>query len=241
MRFSKKTIEEKLILYQLALKNAQEDEEVRTLVANYGYDAAKLNHAMGLYSAADALTREQKAKYSAQFETTRAFHILLEECGPIFEEHYGLARIAFRKAPSNYNMLGLKTPVKRTYPGLIAQAKDFYHNSLNHPSVVEALAGFGVTLESLQAAKLLVAQVETAYVEKERARTEAQYATRLRNEAFRQLKEWMDEFLGVCQFALNVKPELIEKVGILYRSSKYSPSSGAETETPPPPEPEPTG
>jgi hypothetical protein len=242
MRFSKRNIEEKLILYQLALKNALEDEEVTTLVAAYGYDTVKLNEGMALYTAADTLMREQKARYSDQYKATKEFNTLIMECRPTFDEHYGLARLALRDETSSYNMLGLKTPVKRTYAALIAQAKDFYHNALSYADVIAALAQFGITVEALQTAKLLITDVEAAYVAKQKTMTEAQMATRARNEAFGEIKEWMERFLGVCRFALNDAPELIEKVGILYRSSTFRPGSGdgdGEVETPQTPEPAP--
>lgn len=230
LRFSRKTIEEKLVLCQMALKNAQEDEEVRTLIASYNYDAVRVSEGLALYYQADMLTRAQQASYSVQYSTLSAFYALEKEYSVTFAKHFALAELAFKKDTGQYNMLGIKGSIKKSYAARIAQAKSFYHNALSHPEVVAALAVFGVTQLELENGNFLIAKLENAFVAKESAKTEAQVATKARNEAFKNLQDWMFDFLGVCRCAFRQKPELMEKVGILHRVAPLKKKEVSEEE-----------
>ncbi|MCP5049975.1 MAG: hypothetical protein GY940_22600 [bacterium] len=241
MRFSRTNIDERMILYHLALFNGIEDPELQDILLRYNYDASRLNVGMDLYKTADRLIREQKAKYTTQYKAREDFLELYEESVPKFKVHYGLARLAFRDNPSQYNMLGLKTPQKRRYSASITQAKDFYHNTLEGEDVIAALSRYALTREILEEEGKRVGKLEEAYVKKERTMTEAQRATRLRDEAFAELRKWMEEFLGVCRLILTDHPELIEKVGILYRSSKYKKKTATPEENTTPTEEPVTG
>jgi hypothetical protein len=61
--------------------------------------------------------------------------------------------------------------------------------------------------------------LEQSYRLFEKANKSSLDATDIRNKDFEKLRDWVLVFQAVCQIALKEKPQLMEKVGILVRST----------------------
>ena len=81
--------------------------------------------------------------------------------------------------------------------------------------VIEKMSAFGITQEKLEAGKSLVEQTETAKASQEKEKGEAQQATLDRDNAVDALDEWMGDFIAIARIALEEKPQLLEKLGIV--------------------------
>ena len=77
------------------------------------------------------------------------------------------------------------------------------------------MAAFGMTQAKLEAGKKLLAETETANAAQEKEKGKAQQATLERDNAVEQLEEWLSDFISIARIALEEKPQLLEKLGVV--------------------------
>lgn len=212
------SIDARLLAAQVAIDNALSDAEIKGYLADYGYDESRLNEGKALYETALQLHQKQKAEYGDQVSATREFKDQWKAAGREYMKFVKLARIALKSQPGALLKLDLNGERKKTFSGWLSQTKQFYINALGDSEVLTALAGFGITPEKLQAGQQLVLDTESANAAQEKEKGEAQQATPERDTAMDQLDEWKSDFTAVARIALEEKPQLLEKLGILERS-----------------------
>ena len=91
----------------------------------------------------------------------------------------------------------------------------FYANALDSNDIQAGLARFGVTTENLQQTQALVNDVEKKHNIQLQEKGEAQQATKVRDEAFDTMQEWMSDFVAVARIALEDSPQYLEVLGIV--------------------------
>lgn len=210
-----KSIEQRLLEANIALKNASTDAEIQTYMAEYGYNAEKISEGNLLYDAAQDLHNKQKAEYGDQYNATDARDKKLEEAEADYIDYVKIARICLRNDRGSYLKLNLDGSRKKTLSGMLSQAKIFYVNALADPGILAKLSKFSVTKEKLEAGKKLIDETEAAIAMQKKEGGEAQQATFDRNEDMHKLDEWMGDFKVIARIALKDKPQLLEKLGMV--------------------------
>lgn len=162
----------------------------------------------------------QEREYSEQYEATDRINKSFELAGKEYMKHLKLARVALEGNRGIEVKLGLKGPREKATGKWLVQGRQFYENALADALILGKLSSYGVTLENLQAGLALVNEVERLYRSRERERGEAQDSTVLHDELFEKLDSWYSDFVKVARIALEERPQLIEKLGILERSEK---------------------
>ena len=71
---NKNTIEGKLLFAQNAITNALGYEEIKNLLANFGYTEERLQEGQQLYERASELQAKQQKEYGEQFAATDALN-----------------------------------------------------------------------------------------------------------------------------------------------------------------------
>ena len=97
----------------------------------------------------------------------------------------------------------------------MGQARQFYLNALEDTTVLEKMAGFGITQAKLENGKTLLEQAEAANAAQKKEKGEAQQATQERDQTMDNLEEWLSDFIVIARIALEEKPQLLEKLGIV--------------------------
>ena len=130
-------------------------------------------------------------------------------------KHLKVALLAIVKEPGPVNALELAGARSRTLSGWLIQAKAFYTNALNDPSILEALGKYMITEAKLKIGQKLVLECETKYSKQLKEKGEAQDATGIRDKAMDELDEWMSEFTGIARIDLEENPQYLEMLGIV--------------------------
>jgi len=215
MSILNQSIDERLLAANVAIDNAISDEEINGLLAGFGYNSEKLSSGKALYDSAQLLNQQQKTDYGDQFAATEELNQEYEEANKEYMRQVKVARVALKNDYAAFLKLGLEGQRKRTLSSWLVQARQFYNNALADTVVLEKLAVFGITQEKLQAAKQAIDDVEAANARQKKEKGEAQQATKSRDSAMDNLDDWISDFIAISRIALEDKPQLLEKMGVV--------------------------
>ena len=210
------TIAQQLNAGQLAISNSLSDPEIQSLVAQFGYPADKLNKGKALYDCALSAVNAEKAAAGAQQESTRLLAQAEKSARDAYQALAKVARAVFGKDKAQLNALGLNGNMPKDTAGFLAAAYTLFDNARTLP----ALADYGYNSVKLQSERAKIAAYDTANQQQEAAKGAAQQATREQDAALQALNDWTAQYLKIAKVALRDKPQLLEKLGVLARTSK---------------------
>ena len=182
---SSRSIANRLESARLALTNAMAETELRSALAPFGYDEARLQQGKGLYESALAVWQSQQQKQSRR-----------------------------RAAVAAYDRADAAASRRRSFASKVAQMRLFYSAALGSPEILSILAGYGFTESQLQTDFALVAALESARSQREVESGEVLGATRNRQQALSILDRWMGDFAAIAHLALEETPQRLEMLGL---------------------------
>ncbi len=210
------TIASQLNSAQLAISNSLSDPEIQSLVAQFGYPADKLNEGKALYDCALSAVNAEKAAAGAQQESTRVLAQAEELAHDAYQALAKVARAVFGKDKAQLNALGLNGNMPLDTAGFLAAAYTLFDNARTLP----ALADYGYDSVKLQSERTKIVAYDSANQQQEAAKGAAQQSTRDQDAALQALNDWTVQYLKIARVALSGKPQLLEKLGVLARTSK---------------------
>ncbi len=208
----------RLLAADLAISNALSDEQVKTYLAEYGYDDTRLNEGKALYNTVQELQQKQTREYGEQYEATDALSAKRAEASAVYMNHVKIARVALQDNRGAFQKLNINGKRKASLSGWLAQATQFYINATTDADIIAAMAKFNITEEKLLAGKQLIEETVSLNAAQEKEKGEAQQATVERDEALDALEFWLSDFFAIARIALEEKPQLLEKLGIVEKS-----------------------
>ncbi len=212
------TFAEKLLSAQVTIDNAIADVEIKTLLADYGYDDVRLAAGKTLLDTTNQLQQIQQKEYGDQFEATNALNAVWSSAKSDYMRFIKISRIALRGELAISQKLYLNGSRKESLSGWIAQAKQFYLNALLDSTVITKLSYYGITEAKLEAGKALLEETEAKNASQEKEKGEAQQSTKERDKVADNLFEWLADLIVIARIALEEKPQLLEKLGIYVES-----------------------
>jgi len=212
----KNTIAEQLNAAQLAISNTLDDTEIQALVAKLGYPAEMINEGWELYQAAVHAVNAQRAAAGAQQETTRLHDEARKAAKDAYQALAKTARAIFIDDQAQLEALGLHGTMPLATAAFIAAAITLFENA---QGVLE-LAKYGYDADQLTAEQAKIAAYIEADNRQEAAKGAAQQATREQEAALRALNEWVAQYIKIAKVALREKAQLLEKIGVVARTSK---------------------
>ncbi len=215
MPTAKQSIQDYLLSTNVALENALTDTEILGLLSEYGYDAAKINTGKVLYNSAQDKFQQQKTEYGEQYAASEEMQTKWDAANAVYMKHVKVGRVALQSDYGAFLKLGLQGVRKRTLSGWLVQARQFYSNALTDTNIQNELAAFGISLVKLQYGQQLADEVENANSSHKREKGEAQQATLDRDRAMDVLEDWMSDFIAIARIALENRPQLLEKMGVV--------------------------
>lgn len=206
------------------IENALSDDTVKTALAAYGYDEAKLQAGKALYDEAFELDLTQKRESGEKVAATTEFNNIWAEADQQYMKTLKVARIVLKnlyKADQAAMLYGVR---KQSFNGWQEQAVSFYANILNDPELLEAMAGYGYPEDRLKQEYEMVQQVIEQNLRQKKEKGESEQATRFRDQKLDQLADFVSDLRGIAKVALADTPDYLEKLGILARSAGFTPS-----------------
>jgi hypothetical protein len=209
---------ETLEQYRVSLVNTENQPEIATVMAEFGYDTATIGQGKALL----AQTRQAYDVNQTEDDETSEAYAAFSELKAQLEETYSLhrkkAKIIFRNDALTLDKLAVSGSLPKAYVKWLEAVKKFYSVVTTDTDLQTKLARLKVTTEELTAASSLISNVETARANYLREKGESQDSTKLKDEAFVKIDDWMSEFYAVAKIALEDSPQLLESLGKLVRS-----------------------
>jgi hypothetical protein len=196
------------------------DAFIKEQLQAVGYDETRLNEGSALQSK----TQESRERQLVLMDRAKSLNARLKETFDteltLYLGDVRLLRSSFIRDIPLKKRLGLIGERKRSIAGYLEQARVFYNVILDEPNILSRVEKFNFTAETIQAKLDRVEQVEQAFMAYKETSKEAQDATDQCDKDFKKLQDWIRELQDACRIVLKDKPQLMEKVGILVRSSK---------------------
>jgi hypothetical protein len=223
------TISGQLEVAQKVIANTQADDEIKALVAAYGYNDEMLNEGQQLYEAAQAAYNAQAKAEGAQLRATQDFTAAQAQAVKAYQDLAKVARAAIN--PAELTTLNLGGAMPKKTADFLAAAKRLFANAAD----VSALAKFGYDAAKLEAESAKISAFEAANNRQDTARGETQEATQAQTAALTALNKWTAQYIKIAKVALN-GTQLSEKLGVIARTSPTAAQRAAsKKQTPPTP------
>lgn len=203
---------------QVAIDNSLNNPQVLKYVGDFGYSATRLKQGKALYNAAAAAQLAKSAELGEQISASEAVNAAWSKAKKTYMRLVKVARVALKQDGGAIAQLGLAGKRKESLSGWLAQANQFYQNSLSNQSVLKALGEFGITDKKLKAGLNEIKAVEAANLVQEKEKGEAQAATQKRDQALDALMDWLSDYLAIAKVALEEDSQLLEGLGVLQRA-----------------------
>jgi len=224
----KQSIAEQLTAAQLAINVSLSNTEIQTLIAEVGYDAEKLEEGRSLHERAVDALRAQKDAIGAQQVATEEVNTLWKEAQDVYKALLGVVRIKFDKAQQARLGIGGATP--RSIAAFLVAADTLFENAkLDDFRAVLAKAGYDT--DKLNSEHDKIKQLALANQHQEEAKGAAQQATQKLNQIMESLNGWMKDFRGMVKIKLRTNKQLLEKLGILARTTPTKAQRAARAKT----------
>lgn len=202
----------------IVFENIKTQPELKTELAEYGYDEAEIAQGKTLYD--KALAEYQKNIKEGQEETS-AHHLFrqkLDELTSTYATDRKKARIIFKDQPDALTNLRLKGRTAVSISTIIDDTRVFYSTLQQNEALLSPLNRLKINAEHIIQQIQKLSEVEKAYADYTREKGESQQATKDKNLAFSNMEKWVREFYSVAKIALEDKPQLLESVSKFVRS-----------------------
>ncbi|WP_392419993.1 hypothetical protein ACF3OE_11480 [Capnocytophaga canis] len=199
-------------------ENLSKEGDLKTELAEYGYDDAKIAEGKALYDEArktfDANIKETREETSASL----AFQEKYQNVQKKYSTHRKKARIVFEDNEEALRQLKLRGSAARAIAAAMEEMRAFYQLLDTTPNLLTPLKQLKINEQDVKNQLQELPEVEKAYATYLQEKGESQQATRDKNKAFETLDKWVSKFHKVAKIALEDRPQLLEAFGKFVRS-----------------------
>ncbi len=209
--------------------NARERQDIIEKIVHFGYSDEHLGEEIEITNQVFEKAQTQKLLYGDFTQLQKTFILRLNEEKKRYQGYRKMAKLKFVGNLFPFReILRINQPMKRTFSGFIAQASDLYDNIIKRPTILEKLQDIGFTIEKMQQGLDKIAELKQLESKKISIEGDAQRATRIREDAFNDLKNRFSSFVTASKICLEDFPQLREVLGIMERSSPIRKKKTAE-------------
>jgi len=209
---------EKLEKYRVAFENAHSNPEIAEILAEFGYNLAKLNEGKQIYNETRHLFDLKETEVDETKEAKSIWDKKLDALTDTYIIHRKKAKAVFRKEPVILSQLEIDGRIPAKYIKFIEIVRKFYSVLFADEVLQQRLLILKITLDDLTQANNQLSEVKQTRADYLRERSETQEATDAKDDAFETLDDWMYDLYMVARIAFADKPQLLEALGLFVRS-----------------------
>ncbi|UCH96293.1 MAG: hypothetical protein JSV88_05410 [Candidatus Aminicenantes bacterium] len=216
---------------RMLIFGVKEDDFIKQRILEYNFDETRITEAAAAFEEAEKTESNKTLEYGEQLEAKARFDKLMEESEYIFKKHADFIKLALRDDIEKQNLLFITgQPRSQKLIDWFKYVLEFYNRVLGDDDVVGRAAKYGITKEKLEQGRQTITTAQDAKTKHEKEMGEAQDATDQRDTAFEILLYIVEELELICKYALEDRPQLLEKLGIEVLSPGYKKKSKSKKE-----------
>lgn len=204
--------------YRIALDNAEKQPVILAALTDLGYDSTVIGEGKAILAATRQAFDTNKIEDDETSEAYASFSTLKSNLEDIFNTHRKKAKVIFRNDMVTAEKLAILGTMPQAYIKWLEVLKKFYTLAINDTIIQAKLARLKVTIEEINAANILISDLEAARSLYLREKGESQDATKAKDAAFYKIDDWMSEFFAVAKIGLEDNPQLLEALGKIVRN-----------------------
>ncbi|MGQ1945493.1 hypothetical protein ACT3CD_00145 [Geofilum sp. OHC36d9] len=204
--------------YRISLTNVENQSEIATIMAEFGYDTETIAQGKALLAETRQLYDANKIEDDETSAAYSRFSNLKEQLAKIYSLHRKKAKVVFRNDALTLDKLAVSGSLPKAHVKWLETVRKFYSVASTDTDLQSKLAKLKITADELAEATALVSNLEDARAGYLREIGESQDATKIKDAAFAKIDDWMSEFYAVAKIALEDSPQLQESLGKLVRS-----------------------
>lgn len=203
---------------RVALENATTNSQISQLLEEVGFGGTKLEEGKALSNQAFASYESNKTENVEASLAYDLFDAKKMELNTLYRKHRKRAKVIFRENPEFLIKLDIHKATPTVYLSWLDSVKVFYKVALGTEVILTSLQTLKVSAEELQSAQGLIGNVEQLRNGYLNEKGESQEATKVKDNALKQLDKWMRNFYAVASIALEDHPQLVESLGKVVKS-----------------------
>lgn len=196
--------------YRVVFENVNAITEIKTEMAEYGYDTAKINEGKALYQKAQQLFDKNKQETEEAKLAYKSFTNAYNEVAKVYSKHRKIAKVALIDKKEFWSPLHIEGTEADAYLKWIDDAKNFYTFGKSNEVVKPILEKFKLSQTAMEEQLTKIEEVQTLRAKYDKEKGESQDATQQKNKAFAEIAEWVKVFFAVAKIALDDRPQLLE-------------------------------
>lgn len=201
------------------ITNAVEQEEIKTKIAPHGYTDEKMLLLKNLLAETEELAFSQAEEYlqkkNAASEYTDSYVVVEKNYSKIRK----ICKYLLNADSKDWSDLKLSSPVPRSAASEIVIYQTFYTRLLMKQALIAEFLPFGYTSESISKELARLDHLKSLFDIRENETGEAQRATKLRDEKYRELNNECKDLKQLLKIIFDGSDaQLLESLGMLVRS-----------------------
>lgn len=204
---------------RIALTNAEAHEEIKNTLASYGMGTVQIAEGWKVYNNARTVWEWTKKEEVESRVAANSFKVKYEAFNNLFKEHRSKVKKFFHKQPQILVMLGVKGNYPIKYNELFDKSGMFYNMIKDNAGIQNEMNKIKLNTTLVNECILLREKLMAERANYDRELGESQNATKSKNTAIAELRNWIENFEAVCKVAFYHKPQLLEVLG-MYVSSQ---------------------
>ncbi len=198
----------------LIIENSLNDQTIKSLVDDYGYDEEKLNYGVELLNNVKKAQLTKNEDGSEFIEKKNEYEKSFNDAYNLYMDYVKISRVAFRENDQIISLLGINGLRKKNPDEFLKQAEIFYSGALKYDVVKSELLKFKITEEKLQNGFNLVKDFVKLYQEISIERAETIGFTKNKNDNLQKLERWIKDYKVILKIALRSDETLLKKLGL---------------------------
>jgi hypothetical protein len=199
---------------RITLTNAESSSEIKAIIADLGYDEAKIAEGWQIYHTAKSAWEQNKKESTETRLASNAYHAKFSALQLTFKRHRDLSLILCKNDPDILIQLGVQGRFPTKYNEFFDKVKLFYTEAKDNASVQQKLAIIKITPEVATNSLSELDELLKLRADFDREMGESQTATVSKNQALSELIQWIDNFEIILKVALYDQPQHMEILGI---------------------------
>ncbi|MRI63077.1 hypothetical protein EDM00_03585 [Ornithobacterium rhinotracheale] len=204
--------------YGILFENLSTQAELKTQLAEYGYDDTEVQKGKTLYNKAKEVYQENIKEGQEETTAYAQFTAALEQLLNTYKTDRKKAKIIYKDQPEILKNLRIKGQSSRQMANLLDEVSTFYRSLKDDSTLLSPLNRLKVTEDSVNAQITQLEKTQKAYATYTQEKGENQDATKRKNAAFADLEKWVKEFYSIAKIALEDRPQLLESIAKFVRS-----------------------